>query len=74
MAANTTNDTSSSTESKGQGFQRLSKIERSRISSKGGKAAHEQGVAHEWNTKEAQAAGREGGRARSRNQKNKARQ
>ena len=32
-----------------------------RICAAGGKAAHAQGVAHEWTSTEAQAAGRKGG-------------
>lgn len=31
------------------------------IASKGGKAAHEKGTAHEWNSLEAREAGRKGG-------------
>lgn len=31
------------------------------ISSKGGKAAHAKGTAHEWTSEEAQEAGRKGG-------------
>jgi general stress protein YciG len=33
------------------------------LASKGGKAAHEQGTAHEFTTEEARAAGRKGGLA-----------
>jgi len=33
------------------------------IASKGGRAAHEMGTAHEWSSKEARAAGRKGGAA-----------
>jgi len=36
------------------------------IASKGGKAAHAQGVAHEFNSEEAREAGRKGGEAVSR--------
>ena len=32
-----------------------------RIASKGGKAAHEKGTAHEWTREEAREAGRKGG-------------
>jgi uncharacterized protein len=31
------------------------------IASKGGKAAHEKGTAHEWTVEQARAAGRKGG-------------
>jgi general stress protein YciG len=34
------------------------------IASKGGKAAHESGTAHEFTSEEARAAGRKGGRSR----------
>jgi general stress protein YciG len=33
------------------------------IASKGGRAAHVQGTAHEWNSDEAREAGRKGGAA-----------
>ena len=33
------------------------------IASKGGRAAHEKGTAHEWTADEARSAGRKGGRA-----------
>ena len=33
------------------------------IASKGGRAAHEKGTAHEWSAEEARAAGRKGGLA-----------
>lgn len=33
------------------------------IASKGGKAAHEKGKAHEWTSEEARAAGQKGGSA-----------
>ena len=33
------------------------------IASKGGKAAHEKGTAHEWTSEEAREAGRKGGMA-----------
>lgn len=36
------------------------------IASKGGRAAHRKGTAHEFNSREARAAGRKGGAARSR--------
>ena len=39
-----------------------------RIASKGGKAAHEKGKAHEWTTEEARAAGQKGGSASHRRQ------
>jgi general stress protein YciG len=36
------------------------------IASKGGKAAHEKGTAHEWTKEEAREAGRKGGMASQR--------
>jgi hypothetical protein len=36
---------------------------------KGGKASHAKGVAHQWTTEEVRAAGRKGGRKRTRQQK-----
>jgi uncharacterized protein len=44
-----------------RGFAALSPERHREISSKGGKAAHEQGTAHEFNAEEARAAGRKGG-------------
>ncbi|MBI3984665.1 MAG: hypothetical protein HY344_01830 [Candidatus Levybacteria bacterium] len=35
------------------------------IASKGGRAAHQRGTAHEWTSEEAKAAGRLGGRSKS---------
>lgn len=46
-----------------RGFASMDKDQQRDIASKGGKAAHEQGTAHEWNREEAQEAGRKGGRA-----------
>jgi general stress protein YciG len=37
------------------------------IASQGGKAAHEKGTAHQFDSEEARRAGRKGGQARSRN-------
>lgn len=36
---------------------------RERVASEGGKAAHAQGTAHEWNSEEAKEAGRKGGKS-----------
>ena len=38
------------------------------IASKGGKAAHQKGTAHEWTSEEARDAGRKGGHRRRREQ------
>ena len=47
-----------------RGFAAMSPEKQKEIASKGGRAAHEQGVAHEWNSDEAKAAGKKGGQAR----------
>lgn len=46
-----------------QGFASMSAEEHREIASKGGKAAHKMGRAHEWTAEEARAAGRKGGLA-----------
>lgn len=50
-----------------RGFASMDEEKQREIASKGGKAAHEKGTAHEFTSKEAQEAGRKGGEARSRN-------
>jgi general stress protein YciG len=50
-----------------RGFASMDPLKQKEIASKGGRAAHEQGVAHEWSSDEARAAGRKGGEAVSRN-------
>lgn len=52
--------------SSNRGFAAMDEAERSRIASKGGKAAHEKGTAHEFTSEEAREAGRKGGLARGR--------
>lgn len=44
-----------------RGFASMSAAKRYEIASKGGQAAHQQGVAHEWTVEEARAAGQKGG-------------
>lgn len=46
-----------------RGFASMSPAKQREIASKGGKAAHKKGTAHEWTTKEAREAGRKGGKA-----------
>jgi general stress protein YciG len=46
-----------------RGFASMDPEKQRRIASKGGKAAHESGHAHEWTSKEAREAGRKGGLA-----------
>jgi general stress protein YciG len=43
-----------------RGFASMSLEKRQQISRKGGKAAHQQGVAHEWTVAEARTAGARG--------------
>jgi hypothetical protein len=44
-----------------RGFAAMSAERQRAIASQGGRAAHQQGVAHEWNRDEARAAGKKGG-------------
>ena len=46
-----------------RGFALLDRAKRRQIASKGGKAAHAKGVAHEWSSEQARLAGRKGGLA-----------
>ena len=48
-------------EKKPQGFAMIDSALQRKIASMGGKAAHAKGVAHEWTSDEAKAAGRKGG-------------
>ena len=48
---------------RGRGFASMDKQKQREIASKGGRAAHIQGTAHEWNSDEARQAGRKGGAA-----------
>ena len=56
-----------------RGFASMTKARRQEIASKGGKAAHEKGTAHEWTPEEARAAGRKGGEIISRDKDHMAR-
>ena len=49
-----------------RGFASMDRNRQREIASKGGRAAHKKGAAHEWTREEAQAAGRKGGLARHR--------
>ena len=44
-----------------RGFASMDREKQREIASKGGRAAHDKGTAHEWNVEEARAAGRKGG-------------
>ncbi len=47
-----------------RGFGSMDEDKQREIASKGGKAAHEKGTAHEFDSEEAREAGRKGGQAR----------
>ncbi len=46
-----------------RGFASMDRNKQRDIASKGGKAAHQKGSAHEWTSEEAREAGRKGGMA-----------
>ena len=46
-----------------RGFASMDREKQRAIASKGGKAAHKKGTAHQWTSKEAREAGRKGGQA-----------
>jgi uncharacterized protein len=46
-----------------RGFASMDRVRQKEIASKGGKAAHQKGTAHEWTSEEARDAGRKGGLA-----------
>jgi uncharacterized protein len=48
-------------ESRGRGFAGMDPEKQRQISSQGGKAAHQKGTAHEFDSEEAREAGRKGG-------------
>ena len=50
-----------------RGFAAMSPERQKQIASEGGRAAHKQGVAHEWNSDEARKAGKKGGQIVSQN-------
>ena len=54
-----------------RGFASMDADKQRQIASKGGKAAHEKGTAHEFTPEEAREAGRKGGEARGRSRKGK---
>lgn len=51
-----------------RGFASMDESKQRDIAAKGGRAAHEKGTAHEFDSEEAREAGRKGGQARSNNQ------
>lgn len=46
-----------------RGFASMNREKQRELASRGGKAAHEKGTAHEWTSDEAREAGRRGGLA-----------
>ena len=46
-----------------RGFASMDRSKQREIASRGGKAAHQKGTAHEWTSEEAREAGRKGGMA-----------
>ena len=52
-----------------RGFASMDRAKQKEIASKGGKAAHQKGTAHEWTSEEAREAGRKGGMASHRRRK-----
>jgi general stress protein YciG len=55
-----------------RGFASMDDEKQREIASKGGRAAHEKGAAHEFDAKEAREAGRKGGEAVSRDREHMA--
>lgn len=55
-----------------RGFASMSPEQQKQIASKGGQAAHQRGVAHQWNADEARQAGRKGGEKVSQNRQHMA--
>jgi uncharacterized protein len=58
---------SSGRKASNRGFAAMDREKQKRIASEGGRAAHRQGVAHEWSRDEAREAGRKGGQIVSQN-------
>ena len=56
-----------------RGFASMDRVKQREIASKGGKAAHQKGTAHEWTSEEAREAGRKGGEAVSRDREHMSR-
>jgi general stress protein YciG len=56
----------------GRGFAGMDQAKQREIASKGGRAAHEKGTAHEFDSEEARVAGRKGGLSVSQNREHMA--
>jgi len=50
-----------------RGFASMDPAQQREIASQGGRASHERGTGHEWDSQQAREAGRKGGLARGRN-------
>jgi general stress protein YciG len=57
-----------------RGFASMDRSKQKEIASKGGKAAHQKGTAHEWTSEEAREAGRKGGMASHRRKQEQSQQ
>ena len=57
-----------------RGFASMDRNKQREIASKGGKAAHQKGTAHEWTSEEAREAGRKGGMASHRRKQEQSQQ
>jgi general stress protein YciG len=66
------NSESSQNGTSARGFAAMDEAKQREIASKGGRAAHEQGTAHKFDSSEAREAGRKGGEAVSRNREHMA--
>jgi uncharacterized protein len=51
-----------------RGFASMDRTRQREIASRGGRAAHARGTAHQWTAEEARSAGRRGGLARGKKQ------
>lgn len=61
MADNRNQENQEGRQRSSRGFASMDPQKQREIASEGGRAAHKQGVAHEWSSEEARAAGRKGG-------------
>ncbi len=67
MTGEQENQEASRPKGRGRGFASMDPAKQREIASKGGKAAHAKGTAHEFTSEEAREAGRKGGQARGKN-------
>ena len=69
MESSGNSEETSARKTSNRGFAAMDREKQRRIASEGGRAAHRQGVAHEWNRDEAREAGRKGGQNSRRNKR-----